>query len=177
MDTTTIVYSDSTQEKQDILFSPVGGLRADRGEIEKFVKTIFKHAQTGFVSLRCFTHKTATEKGQPTGGQLVKQAGEKHYIWPIAPVGDTEGLIAHAAEAAEWCANDPRECGVVFAPPLCTLTSRWGAKSSDMGEGVALSSECDNEPQKSLVLQREIFGAPTLVMESGGVWTAARQTG
>jgi hypothetical protein len=79
-------------------------------------------------------------------------------------------VIAHAAETAEWCANDPRKCGVVFAPPLCTLTSRWGAKSSDIGEGVALSSECDNEPQKSLALQREIFGEPTLVMESGGVW-------
>jgi len=78
---------------------------ADRGEIESSSRTIFKHAQTGFVSLRCFTHKTATEKGQPTGGKLVKQAGEKHYIWPIAPVGDTEGLIAHAAEAAEWCAT------------------------------------------------------------------------
>ena len=59
---------------------------------------------------------------------------------------------------------------VVVCPPIATFT---GGKASEKSlfEGLALSVELDQNAGTALSTLRSVIGQPTLVVESGGIWT------
>lgn len=82
---------------------------------------------------------------------------------------DRENLFNITCEAADFVVIEGTPC--VFAPPLCTLHNKYRAWSQDIAQGLVLTVELDNHPQQSLARLREMLGQPTLVMESGSLWT------
>ncbi len=136
-------------------------LAADREMIGQFYGAIYHHADAGgYVSLRTFEHEPGTP---PVENRAVQINGDG-----LAP------LIAQATGAANRAARHPRPA--VFAPPPCTFTNARHAAESDLLNGLAIIAECDASPVAARARLDGILGAPSLVAESGGLWTD-RETG
>jgi hypothetical protein len=150
-------------------------LQADRRQIERCVRSIFKNATYGYISFRAFTQGSGSE---PRGRSLgVGKDGKRQFVWPSAPIQDVDRVIKTATDMATWCATDDDR--VVFAPPVCTLTNPASAATADIAEGVALSLECDGpddkhpnqkSPQEAQDILRIILGPPTVALASGTLW-------
>src|SRR5271170_8011202 len=112
----------------DIIYSPIiDPLQGDRSEMERFVRIIFKHATTGFISHRAFKHKVQDGEKSEFGRYLeLGNDGLKHWVWPATPITNREAVIEIAMLMVGLCAN--ASVGVVYAPPVVTLAKSWSAK-------------------------------------------------
>jgi hypothetical protein len=128
-------------------------LSPDRGQIELFVESLFRHASLeGYVSLRAF----------------YEDSSKSFRITPTALFDGLPFLIEAAQDDATRAANHPKR--VVFCPPLATFANKKGATESDLLEGPALSVECDTRPYEARAKLEAILGPATLVVRSGGKW-------
>jgi hypothetical protein len=127
----------------------------NRGQIELFVKTLFRHAgPKGYVSIRGFV------EGDP-----------KHLPFNPVPTQLTGGLgfvVDVAEDFAGRAANFPKPA--VFCPPVCTFSNKDNAREQDILEGVCLTVEADEHPQEARTKLESILGPATMVVYSGGRW-------
>ena len=146
---------DRSIEAQPLGATGDGKLEPDRGQLEVFVKTVFRHASLkGFVSLRTFLH----ERGKPA-----------FRITPINLKGGLDFLIEAAEDDARRAAQHPTP--LVFCPPTATFTSKEHAREEDTAEGFVISAELDQHPRESLEALQAVLGPATVIVKSGGVWT------
>jgi RecA-family ATPase len=126
-----------------------------RDQIEIFVEGLFRYASLqGYVSLRAF---------------LEDGSNKAFRINPTGLAGGLKFLMDAAQDDAYRAANNPKP--VVFCPPIAVFSNRDHAGESDLAEGLALSIECDQQPQQAKVKLEQILGAATFVVASGGKWT------
>ena len=130
-------------------------LEPDRDQLEIFVEALFRYAGgQGFVSLRAFYEDDSVRPFR---------------ITPTSLAGGLPFLIDVAEDDARRAANCPKP--VVFCPPLATFRSNNGATEKDIAEGLALSVECDADPQTARARLEQILGPATAIIRSGGIWT------
>src|SRR5262249_55682638 len=129
-------------------------LEPDRDQIEIFVDALFRHAQTGFVSLRAF----------------VEGSNNIFRRTPIKVIKNNLRFLVDAAEDdSRRAALNPKP--VVFAPPLATFGNDKTAAEDDIVEGLTITVECDADPQAARAKLEAILGPATVVVRSGGVWS------
>jgi hypothetical protein len=129
-------------------------LEPDRDQIEIFVDAIFRHAQTGFVSLRAF----------------IEGSNNIFRRTPIKIVKNNLKFLCDAIEDdARRAALNPKP--VVFCPPLATFNNDKTATEDDIVEGLTITVECDENPGAARAKLEAILGPPTAVVRSGGVWS------
>lgn len=164
---------ESTSQPQSVteLFlpsenTPSARLQASIPEMTKFVATIFKHCSgvKGRVALRGFEH---VEKKRMVEGRW----------FPLGP-----GLIPIAVEVATAVANRKAPRHAVFAPPVCVfgdmeVECKGGARlpsarADNVVAAPAIAVELDERPAESLAALTGILGEPTIIVASGGRWTA-----
>src|SRR5262245_44674563 len=131
-------------------------LEPDKNQIELFTDALFRHANSGFVSLRTFLDSV---DGKPPINPL-----------PVDMTGD--GRLAFLNECAvDWArraAQHPKP--VVFCPPIATFSDRDRAREQDLVLGLALSVECDQHPLKAKARLEQLLGPATVVVASGGIF-------
>ncbi len=128
-------------------------LSADTDQIQRFVDALFRYAdERGFVSLRAF----------------YDDANEVYDIRAHRLTADTQRLVAAAAAFATEAARVGRP--VVFAPPIATFSSSYGAAEADLQNGLCLSVECDKRPADARRKLEGLLGPATIVVASGGEW-------
>lgn len=132
-------------------------LHADRGELHRFITTLFRYGDEGtFASLRAFDQ---FDRAVPTA-----------LIRPVKINGDLSRLVDEAYRAAEDMANADRP--VVFAPPICTFTNADRARVADLANGLTLSVEIDDGDTRAARAKLEhLLGQATIIVESGGEWS------
>jgi hypothetical protein len=129
-------------------------LESDRDQIEIFVDAIFRHAQTGFVSLRAF----------------FEGSNDVFRKTPIRIISNNLRFLCDAVEDdARRAAQNPKP--VVFCPPLATFGSDKSATEKDIVEGFTITVECDENPEAARAKLEVILGPATTVIRSGGVWS------
>jgi hypothetical protein len=134
-------------------------LEPDRDEIEVFVNAIFRHAQTGFVSLRAF----------------VEGSNDVFRKTPIRIIKNNLKFLCDAAlDDARRAAQDPR--AIVFCPPLACFRNANSAAEDDIVEGLTITVECDANPEAARAKLEAILGPATAVVRSGGVWSNGNGT-
>jgi hypothetical protein len=129
-------------------------LEPDRDQLEIFIEAIFRHATSGFVSLRSFY-----------------EGDDKVFRIEPVPISaaNFQGYLCDVAEdIARRAAQDPNP--VVFCPPLCTFREKRGAAEADLVEGYTLSVECDQDPEAARATLEPLLGPVTIAVRSGGVW-------
>jgi hypothetical protein len=129
-------------------------LEPDRDQLEIFINAIFRHASTGFVSLRAFY-----------------EGDDKVFRLQAVPRSATNFhnyLCDVAEDIARRTAQDPKS--VVFCPPLATFRNGTGAGENDLLEGFTLSVECDENPEAARVKLEPLLGPATVAVRSGGIW-------
>jgi AAA domain len=129
-------------------------LEPDRDQIEIFVDCIFRRATEGFVSVRGFFE------------------GHKNEVFRISAAKllvDRKFVLEVAEDDARRAAQNPRP--VAFCPPLATFCNKDHAREEDIAEGVTISVECDEHPQRARITLEEILGPATCIVRSGGIWT------
>lgn len=127
----------------------------DRGQIEMFVRALFKHATTGnWVSLRAFPD----QKGRNKSFRITT-----HKL-----NGNLNELIDQAFRDAELAAHAQEK--IVFCPPVATFANNKQTQEVNLVEGLVLSVECDQYPQAARRKLEKLLGPATIVVESGGVW-------
>ena len=141
----------------------VNGLRpdleVDRGEIERFIGGLFRYAgEDNFVSLRAFAENESNPGKAVFDIRGVRIKGEGQ-----------NSLVDQACDMAQRAAfaNNP----VVFCPPIATFNNQSKAREVDLAEMMALSVECDKEPEKARERLEGLLGPATVVVRSGGEWT------
>jgi hypothetical protein len=130
-----------------------GPLTADPVEMERFVRALFRHANTDTtVSLRAFYD-------------------DRNQVFRIQPVqfDDPAALVRIAAALATDCAQ--ADAAVVFCPPIATFARGGRATERDLVNGLALSVECDAAPEAARARLESLIGPATLIVRSGGTWT------
>src|SRR5271166_3013607 len=139
-------------------------LAIDRAELARFVHALFPDLDPmGYVSLRAF-------RQFPTKGE---REGERDRPLHIEPIRLNLGLEP-VIDAAERIAARVSKGGeaAVFAPPVCTFTSRKGARAGDVHECPVLSVEIDQGNLEQIIDRLSIIlGArPTIALHSGSTW-------
>ena len=135
-------------------------LAADRTQISRIVHALFCNLDPfGYVSLRAF-------RQFPPKGERDRPL----HIEAIRLNLGLEPVIDRAVVIATRIANGGEPA--VFAPPICTFTSRTGAKSSDVHEAPVLSVEIDqgNLDQIADRLSLILSDRPTISLHSGSLW-------
>jgi hypothetical protein len=134
---------------------PNGRLIADEAQLSTFVNALFRYADEGtYASLRQFPNK----------------GSDKSKINGIKLNGDgLKGLIKAAAHRATEAANNPE--GWVFAPPVATFSDHFKASAEHLANGLAVSVECDENPEQARKFLESLIGPATIVVASGGQWT------
>jgi hypothetical protein len=137
--------------------TPVAFPQVDAGQIDAFVRALFRHADTGgYVQLRAFRDDA---EGTWRPGD-----------WPAPRInGDLANVVDAAVGFAGECAAAPEV--VVFCPPVATLKDARHAAEKDIWNGVALSADCDRSPTQAWHTLSAILGPATIVAASGGEWT------
>lgn len=144
------------------------GRRADAAEMARFLTVMHKHA-------------TADDDFQVCIG-VYPNGGEQYWARPrFAPIGAgieniARGFARFATEAANAGVGD---AGQTVAIRVCGLGPMRKEKRPDEPyEGDAnvvfasfIAIEVDARPTASLRALRGVFGEPTMLVESGGVWT------
>ena len=132
-------------------------MEPSRDQIEIFVEGLFRHASPqGYVSLRAF-HEDGSNK--------------TFRITPTGLEGGLKFLMDAVEDDARRAANHPKP--IVFCPPIAVFTNREHARECDLAEGLALSVECDQQPEQAKAKLDQILGPATFVVASGGKWTDA----
>ena len=125
----------------------------DRDALVQFVDVMFRNARRdGFVSFRVFEDNGKSER--PVLIQALRL--DDHEFIPL--------MLIPAQQAANW--YQP----AVFCPPVCTFKNHLNAKTDNIREGVALSTECDQTPGEARDKLEALLGPATVVVESGGEW-------
>jgi hypothetical protein len=135
----------------------ISPLKADRGELERFVDVLFRYAdENTFAALRAF-HQFRGDV--PPEIQCSVKIN-----------GDLTPLINRALKAASKCAAADHP--IVFAPPICTFTNPNRARSVDLANGLVLSVDIDqgNADAARRKLEALLGSAVTVVVASGGYW-------
>lgn len=123
-----------------------------REYLRRFVETLFRYADDDtWVALRVF-----------------RDDGEEDAILARSYRLDDQNLSAEIEKAVIFAAEYPTPA--VFCPPISTFSKSGSAKNVDLANGLALSVECDSNPEASYKRLRGILGEPTVIVESGGVW-------
>jgi hypothetical protein len=128
-------------------------LEPNRNEIEIFVDAVFRHASTGFISLRAFY-----------------EGEDKSFRISSVPViaGNFKFLCDVVEDDARRAAQYPK--AVVFCPPLATFSNKNNAREEDIAEGLTLSVECDENPEAARAMLEPLLGPVTVAVRSGGIW-------
>jgi hypothetical protein len=131
-------------------------LTPDSGQIQRFVETLFCHAeQNTQISMRAF-RDDADGTWRPRD-------------WPIVVVNGSLDRIVEAAESfASQCAT--ATVAVVFAPPVATFRQGNKATENALANGLAMSLELDNCPAQARRSLEAVLGPATVVVASGGTW-------
>ena len=130
-------------------------LEPDRGQLETFLRALFKYATPGnYISLRSFYEDRGNSK--------------PFLIDPVKLNGNFSHICDCAFDGARRAANAQEK--VVFAPPVAAFRNPRSATEVDIAEGLALSVECDANPNLARTRLEQILGRPTIVSRSGGVW-------
>jgi hypothetical protein len=132
-------------------------LEPDRDQLEIFVNALFRHAgQGGYVSLRSFLANSRVLK--PI--RAVTMNGDGSLIELIGVAEDQARRAGNSIEPA------------VFCPPIAVFNSRegWQAREQDLYKGLALSVECDENPDQARWTLEELLGPATIIVRSGGTW-------
>lgn len=133
-------------------------LEADRDQVTRFVDALFRYADEGtYVSLRSYH----------------EGSNKVFSITPVALTHDHTGLIDTICR--EICVAASAPMPVVFCPPVATFwnddpAERWRARQEDLRNGLALSVECDRQPQEARRILEALLGPATVVVRSGGTW-------
>jgi len=129
-------------------------LEPDRRQIEVFTDALFRHARSGFVSLRAFRDDA---DGAPPFKALAV---------------DMKGGLAFLNDCAEdWARRAAQHpLPVVFCPPIATFNSKDRAREQDVMLGLALSVECDQQPAQARQVLEQVLGPATVVVASGGTF-------
>ena len=128
----------------------------DRGAVRRFVETIFRNATPGtFAALRAF-REDIKEPWRPE-------------LWSMPAIGSDLQTLAETAADLAWAAAAAPE-KVLFAAPLCTFKTRENAAEKNVAEGLAISLELDDHPERGREKAEDLLGPPTLVVKSGGLW-------
>jgi hypothetical protein len=132
-------------------------LAVDRDQIAKFVLTLFRYAPAGsYVQMRAFRDD--------------RDGTWRPDLWSAPQVSPgLEAVIEGAFSLASLAAAAP--VPVVFAPPIVALRSPSSAAEGDVAAGLVLTVECDANPAGALRALIPQLGNPTVMMESGGLWT------
>src|SRR5262245_56501953 len=106
-------------------------LKADRRQIERFVETLFRHAdERTLISMRAFRDDADGVWRYPD--------------WPVVAVnGSLERVVDTAEDFASQCAAAVH--AIVFAAPLATFRNNK-ATEADLANGLAISLELDQQP-------------------------------
>jgi hypothetical protein len=129
-------------------------LEPDRRQIERFFDALFRHSgNEGFISFRSFYHNN-----KPLLIEAVPVKSGFKYLCDVAE--------DHARRAAN--AINP----AVFCPPIALFANKDHAGETDLLAGPALSVECDERPDEARDKLEQVLGPATLVVYSGGKWTA-----
>src|SRR6266568_5568115 len=127
----------------------------DVGAIAIYVDALFRHAAPeGYISLRAF--EEGHNNAKPFCIRALPWRGEYPALVDALRVGAMEAANAGAA--------------VVFCPPIATFRNPDHAGERDLLEGLALSVECDQNPNAARARLESLLGPATLVVASGGVW-------
>ncbi len=105
-------------------------LEPDRDQLEIFINAIFRHASTGFVSLRAFYEG----EDKVFRLQAVPRTATNFFNY----------LCDVAQDIARRAAQDPKS--VVFCPPLATFRNGTGAGENDLLEGFHAFGRVRREP-------------------------------
>src|SRR6186997_3347556 len=110
-----------------------GSLVPDLDQIEIFVEGLFRRAlHSGYVSLRAFYDDASNKTFR------IRSAALADGLLP---------LIVEAEADARRAANS--DAPIVFCPPLAVFKNNERARESDIAQGLALSIECDRDPERS----------------------------
>jgi hypothetical protein len=128
-------------------------LEPDRNQIEIFVDAVFRHASTGFISLRAFYEDE-----------------DRSFRISSVPMiaGNFKFLCDVVEDDARRAAQYPK--AVLFCPPLATFSNKDSAREEDIAEGFMLSVECDENPAAARVALEPLLGPVTITVRSGGLW-------
>ncbi len=137
----------------EVLPFPVEALKADRPTISRYASALFRNCTElqGWVSLRAFDHVT-----------------DKCVSSQWTRFG--KGMVDAYEAAATTTAN--HSSLAVFAPPACIFLTNENAKAANIAAGPAIVVEIDERPQEASASLEIILGPPTMVIASGGTWTA-----
>jgi len=102
-------------------------------DIGCFVRSIFRYADDGFVSLRAFHEHD--------------QSKRPARINSVSVSDGQEALVEAAIRDASWASS--HEDPLVFCPPTATFTGSRTAREQDLMQGLVLSVECDERPEES----------------------------
>jgi hypothetical protein len=132
-------------------------LEPNRDQLELFFDALLRHAGSrGFLSFRAFYEGDSKKPFR---------------ITPTALNGNFKFLIDVAEDDARRAAQHPKP--VVFCPPLAVFANKDHAREQDIALGLALSVECDSNPEAARVRLEALLGPATTVVRSGGIWTDA----
>ncbi|MBB4194050.1 hypothetical protein GGE45_003573 [Rhizobium aethiopicum] len=136
-------------------------LTADPNEMQRFVHAVFK---------RC-----VGDDRKPFGGRLALRAftnekGNAPVLTEWEPLAGKP--VASAVEAATRVARRPADQAAVFAPPVCVFNEHGKASEADVLAGPAIIVDLDGNPTSGRQTLEAVLGPATLVVASGGIWTA-----
>jgi hypothetical protein len=128
-------------------------------QIEQFADALFRYAESGnFVSLRAFAEN---------------EPDQKKAVFSIKAVllesNAVESITTQACEMAQRAASASKP--IVFCPPIATFSNPNKARETDLVQMLALSVECDKEPEKARERLEGLLGPATVIVRSGGEWT------
>lgn len=128
----------------------------DRDQIERFATTAFAKATIGtYVALRAF-------------GEVIKATALTER-WSSPVVGsDLTEIATQAAKLAALAAAAPEP--VLFAAPLCTFKTADSTAERNVADGLVISLEIDERPERGRERAEDILGPGSLVVASGGQW-------
>ncbi len=131
---------------------PAIRLEADRPQLVRFANAIFRNCRgfEGYLSLSTFANV-----GEHVSRRWVEFGPQ---------------LVDAARTAATAAANV--KGGTVFAPPVCLFRNPDRANSQNVAAGPVIAVDLDRAPQEGLDRLTSVLGTPTVVVASGGRWTA-----
>src|SRR3954452_2528289 len=125
----------------------------------QFVKAVFGYANDGHtISLRLF--EQGKRGAEPVRTEFVRIEGD-----------DLKPLVEAAMRQAKHAAQHPTP--LVLASPIAGFNNPhepWRARAQDLGEGYALSVDCDQYPDEARQKLNALLGPPTVAVASGGQW-------
>lgn len=129
-------------------------VKPSKKDIATYVRAMFKRARSGgYVAVLSFAESGAT--GEP---KLVFHKMKREELKSLS-------TAIHAVAMNAAATKEPRVCCV----PTATFASTENAKASNVAEGLVLSVDLDHRPLQGLKRLQRVLGAPTLVMQTGGV--------